>query len=91
MATFRIGMRVRIVGTACQGLTMNPTGKEGVITKAGAIGAFTMSNHDWAVMTDDGWDLACDSCELEPIRYDGMQPVSWESMKDLWQPEGVEA
>ncbi|ALN79483.1 hypothetical protein LA76x_1326 [Lysobacter antibioticus] len=48
-------------------------------------------SYDWLVhfpVYSDG-ALCAYSWQLEPARYDGMQPVDWSEC--LWQPEGVAA
>jgi hypothetical protein len=99
MSAFRVGQRVRVVAVGDKPAGF--LGMQGAITKQAdriwtSAGRFRSGylldiSTRFADVdpdpTSDGWGFFAH--ELEPIQYDGMQPVSWESC--LWQPEGVAA
>jgi len=90
MATFRCGMRVRLV----RPLQAKHKGDCGTL-----IALFPEQewpymniNVNCAVKWDDGYHQRNHHTDnLEPIVDDGHQVISWADMKDLWQPKEVTA
>lgn len=86
MSKFRVGQRVRIVGTEYHGPGNGPCGQEATIEQGpGAFkGPWSGIVYTWIVMTVTGRRIWANSEELEPAT-DSYDVVSWDTC--VWKPE----
>ena len=85
MAKFFVGQRVRIINSL---FFPEYIGKETVITEPLQVRSGFFVPSPWlgyGVQIDPFFNPPAEF--LEPLQYDGMQPVEWSEC--LWQPEGV--
>lgn len=99
MSKFYVGQRVKKV---CEILPNRPgdpkipIGSTGKITSLHGIKKGTplrkgpaLTNYDCTIIYDDYPDERYSRTDcLEPL-YDGNEKISWEEMKELWMPEGM--
>jgi len=87
MAVYKVGDRVRIVGSFCEN-AKHLIGVETVILDIGNIGSPAGPVLGYGVAAGrtsmESYGFTAD--QLEPIIDDGRKVVSWSALKDLWQP-----
>lgn len=89
MAKFFVGQRVKLVRARTETGRMN-LGCVATIVALGDDLLDKFNNPAEAFIDyDNGAKSAVMLWQIEPIQYDGMQPVEWSEC--LWQPEGISA